>query len=310
MPGVSAPGGEPPAQPVAVQVGDRTLRLSHLAKRLWPDGWTKAEMIEYYATVADAMVPHLAGRPASFVRLPTGTGGERFYAKAPPQGLPDWVPRVAVPSHRAGEKPHAAVDGRPALVALAQLYCVELHVPQWREETGADRHDRLVVDLDPGPGRDVTDCCAVALLMRERLAADGLPCWAKTSGAKGMHLYARLRDEPAERAVGYARAVAEELAAAHPDLLTAKMAKALRPGRVFLDWSQNSSAKTTAAPYSLRATEPHPGVSTPLTWDEVENCRRPADLAFSPAEVLERVAEHGDLLAPLLTARSRRLPGP
>lgn len=292
----------PDSQSKSVTVGGRTLRLSHLDKVLWPEsGWTKGLALDYYARVAETMVAHLAWRPASFVRFPEGTDGERFYAKNPPPGLPDWVPRVDVPAKEDGPKPHVSIDDRPSLVAVAQLYALEIHVPQWTERTGAGRHDRLVVDLDPGDGRNLVDCCAVALLIRERLAEDGLECWAKTSGGKGLHLYVPLRaaGTPEDRAVDYARGLAAELADAHPDLIVHRMTRALREGHVLIDWSQNSSAKTTAAPYTLRA-RGAPSVSTPVDWDEVADCASPEDLSFTPDQVLDRIADRGDLLAPLL----------
>jgi bifunctional non-homologous end joining protein LigD len=295
----------PDSQSKPVQVDGRTLRLSHLDKVLWPDtGWTKGQALDYYARVARTMVPHLAARPASFVRFPEGLGGERFYAKNPPPGLPGWVRRVDVPS-RSDEggsgRPYVAIDDRASLIAMAQLYALEVHVPQWTAETGPDRHDRLVVDLDPGEGRNLVDCCAVALLVRERLAEDGLECWAKTSGGKGLHLYVPLRAaaSPAEPVTEYARRVAAGLADEHPNLIVHRMTRSLRADRVFIDWSQNNSAKTTAAPYTLRA-RGGPSVSTPVDWEEVAGCVSPEDLAFTPDQVLDRIFDRGDLLAPLL----------
>ncbi|GAA2817902.1 non-homologous end-joining DNA ligase [Kitasatospora paracochleata] len=281
------------------EVEGRRLVLSHLDKVLWPaTGWTKGEALYYYAQVAPALLPHLRGRPATFLRFPAGIGEEGFFAKNPPPGLPAWVRTVTAPSHE-GPKERVAVDDLATLMTVANGYALELHVPQWTADTGPDHHDRLVVDLDPGPGADLTDCCRVALLIRDRLAADGLTAHPKTSGSKGLHLYAALPPTPAARVGGYARALAETLAREHPTLVVARMAKALRSGRVFVDWSQNATAKTTAAPYTLRATAV-PGVSTPLAWTEVEQCGSPDDLAFSPEQVLARVAEHGDLLAGLL----------
>jgi bifunctional non-homologous end joining protein LigD len=265
---------------------------------LWPDGWTKGEALHYYAQVAPAMLPHLRRRPASFLRFPEGVDSEPFYVKHPPPGTPDWVGRAEVPSHREGVKEHVTVDDLASLVVLANLGCLEVHVPQWTAPRPAV-HDRLVVDLDPGPGATVVDCARVALAARALLARDGLTGAVKTSGAKGLHLYASLRGVPAERAVAYAKSLARSLVAALPELVTATMAKSERPGKVFVDWSQNTTAKTTVAPYSLRA-RAVPSVSTPVAWPEVEACTRPEQLVFTPAQVLGRVAEHGDLLADLL----------
>jgi bifunctional non-homologous end joining protein LigD len=289
------------------EVEGRRLVLSHLDKVLWPaTGWTKGEALYYYAQAAPAMLPHLRRRPATLLRFPSGVGEEGFFAKNPPPGLPDWVRTMVVDSHE-GPKERVTVDDLATLMALANGYALELHVPQWSADTGAGAHDRLVIDLDPGPGADITLCCRVALLIREELAADGLTAHPKTSGSKGLHLYAALRPADASAVVGYARALAERLAAAHPGQVVHRMAKNLRRGKVFVDWSQNSTAKTTAAPYTLRATAV-PGVSTPLSWAEVESCGSPAELAFTPEQVLARIAEHGDLLAPLL-AGAGELPG-
>ncbi|PJN21436.1 non-homologous end-joining DNA ligase [Kitasatospora sp. CB02891] len=282
------------------EVEGRRLVLSHLDKVLWPaTGWTKGEALYYYAQIAPAMLPHLRGRAASFLRFPSGIGEEGFFAKNPPPGLPAWVHTVTAPSHE-GPKQRVAVDDLPTLMTVANGYALELHVPQWTAESGPDAHDRLVVDLDPGPGADLTHCCQVALLIREALAADGLVCRPKTSGSKGLHLYAALRPAPARQVGDYARALAERLAREHPALVVSRMTKALRRGKVFVDWSQNATAKTTAAPYTLRATSV-PGVSAPVSWSEVEQCTDPAELTFSPEEVLDRFAEQGDPLADLLS---------
>ncbi|MEZ0093196.1 non-homologous end-joining DNA ligase [Streptacidiphilus sp. EB129] len=288
---------------VPVQVDGRTLTLSHLDKPLWPT-FTKGEALHYYAQIAPALLPHTADRPASFVRFPDGVDGPRFYAKTPPAGLPDWVTTAPVPG-KEGPKDHVVVGTLAELVVMANLYALEIHVPQWTATAGPERHDRLVIDLDPGDGADITDCCRVALLVRERLAEDGLGCWAKTTGSKGLHLYAPITGSTGEEAAGYARTVAQRLEADHPELVVAKMTKALRRGRVFLDYSQNATSKTTAAPYTLRAT-PEPGVSTPLTWPEIERCGSPAELAFTPAQVLTRLADLGDQLAGLLAPDSAR----
>lgn len=286
-------------------VDGRRLVLSNLDKVLWPrTGTTKAEALHYYARIAPVMLPHLRRRPASFLRFPDGVDGERFYIKQPPPGLPQWVPTVPVPSG-AGARRHVSVDDLPSLMAMANLAALELHVPQWRDST-PEVHDRLVIDLDPGPGMDLVACCRVALLVRAALAEDGLVCWAKTSGAKGLHLYAPLADVPAARVTDYARALARRLEAGHGDLVVHRMAKALRPGKVFVDWSQNASAKTTAAPYTLRA-RGTPAVSAPVTWEEVASCTDPEQLAFDPDQVVARAERDGDvldgLLDPALAAR-------
>lgn len=286
-------------QRTVTTVEGRRLVLSHLDKVLWPaTGTTKAEALHYYARIAPVMLPHLRGRPASFLRFPDGVEAERFYIKNLPPGLPGWVPTARVPSSgEEGARDQVAVDDLPSLIAMANLGALEIHVPQWTR-AGPHAHDRLVVDLDPGPGTGLCECCRVALLVRDALEADGLSAWAKTSGAKGLHLYTRLPGWTGRRAAEYAKAIARRLEAAHPDLVVHRMAKALRPGRVFVDWSQNSTAKTTAAPYTLRALAT-PSVSAPVTWEEVASCRDPRELAFTPDQVVARAEEHGDLLAGL-----------
>lgn len=285
------------------EVGGRRITLSHLDRVLWPDtGTTKGELLHYYATVADALIPHCAGRPVSFVRTPDGVQGQRFFQKRPPAGTPDWVTTSETPRKSGELMPQVQVNDLATLMWAANLACVEIHTPQW-VSAAPDAADRLVVDLDPGPGRTVVDCCAVAVQLRDRLAADGLRAFAKTSGSKGLHLYAALRGASAEQASAYARAVARDLERAHPDRVVSRMAKADRAGRVFLDWSQNSRKKTTATPYTVRA-RPEPTVSTPLTWDEVESAASPGDLVFTIADVPARLAAHGDLMAPLLAPAS------
>jgi bifunctional non-homologous end joining protein LigD len=282
---------------VGTTVDGRRITLTHLDKALWPNGWTKGEALHYYAQVAAVMLPHLRRRPASFLRFPEGVDNAPFYVKHPPPGTPDWVGRAEVPG-REGDKEHVTVDDLASLVVLANLGCLEVHVPQWTAPWPGV-HDRLVVDLDPGPGTTVVHCARVALAARAVLARDGLTGAVKTSGSKGLHLYAPLDRVPAERAVAYAKSLARVLVTALPDLVTATMAKSERPGKVFVDWSQNTTAKTTVAPYSLRA-RAVPAVSTPVAWAEVEACTRPEQLTFTPEQVLARVAEQGDLLADLL----------
>ena len=281
------------------EVEGRRIALSNLDRVLWPEtGTTKGELLHYYASVADALVPYCAGRPVSFVRTPEGVEGQRFFQKRPPAGTPDWVTTSETPRSSGELMPQVQVNDLATLVWAANLGCVEIHTPQWRSADPGTA-DRLVIDLDPGPGRDVLDCCRVALLLRDRLAADGLRAWAKTSGSKGLHLYAPLRGADAERASGYARRVAQELERAHPEQVVSRMAKAERRGRVFLDWSQNSRKKTTATPYTVRARSA-PTVSAPVSWAELEAAADPADLTFTLADVPGRIAAHGDLLAPLL----------
>jgi bifunctional non-homologous end joining protein LigD len=164
-----------------------------------------------------------------------------------------------------------------------------------------------VFDLDPGAPATIVECCEVALKLREVLSAHGLKAVAKTSGSKGMQLYAPIRTTAVERTSEYAKAVAEHLARENPKLIVARMAKDLRPGKIFIDWSQNNQYKTTIAPYSLRG-RPTPTASTPVTWDEVAKCRHPNDMTFTATDVLSRLDDHADLLKPLLTKKRPQLP--
>ena len=284
---------------LSVKVEGVTLELSNLDKVLYPAaGFTKGEVIDYYTRIAPVLLPHLVDRPLTRIRYPNGVTGNGFFEKNAPAGVPDWVrvETLPAPGSTKGRATldYVVADDLPTLVWLANLAALELHVPQWT--VGSAGPDRLVVDLDPGPPAGLKECAEVALLLRERLAVDGLVGYPKTSGKKGMQLMCALAGtQSADEVSAYAKRVAEELEKGHPRLVTARMAKNLRPRKVFIDWSQNNAAKTTVAPYSLRA-EPTPTVSTPLTWAEVESGKpRP----YRSEEVLERIARYGDLLAEL-----------
>jgi bifunctional non-homologous end joining protein LigD len=295
---------------VRVAVAGRQLELSNLDKTLFPaTGFTKAEVIDYYTRVGPVLLPHLRDRALTRIRFPDGVDGGSFFEKNAPAGTPEWVRRetLPVPGSASGRETldFVVVDDLPTLVWLANLAALELHVPQWRISAGMP--DLLVVDLDPGPPAGIVECAEVAMLLRERLAADGLTAWPKTSGKKGMQLYCPIAaTRPADQVTAYTRHIAGELSRQRPKQVTAGMAKKLRSGKVFIDWSQNSAAKTTVAPYSLRA-EPTPSVSTPLTWSEVAA----GDVGrFTPAEVLARIDARGDLLTDLLSADRPELPSP
>jgi bifunctional non-homologous end joining protein LigD len=275
---------------VVVEVEGRQLALTNLDKPLYPDGFTKGQLVDYYTRVSPVLLPHLRDRALTRVRCPDGVEGQRFFEKNTPRGTPDWVR-----THRVNGVAYVVADDLPTLVWLANLAAVELHTHQWR--IGGDGPDQLVVDLDPGPPATVVECAQVALLVREHLVSLGLEPVVKTSGSKGLQVYAAA---PVPDTSAFAKVLAEGLERSHPDLVVSRMTKAVRPGKVLVDWSQNNPAKTTVTAYSLRA-RPRPTVSTPVTWDEVEACRDPEDLAFTSDEVLERVARHGDLLAGLLS---------
>ncbi|KJY42060.1 ATP-dependent DNA ligase [Streptomyces sp. NRRL B-1568] len=291
-----------------VDVEGHRLSLSHLDRLLYPaTGHTKAQVLQYYARIAPAMLPHTAGRPASFVRAPEGPGGESWVAKNPPPGAPGWVPRVPV-RHREGTTEQVVVDSTAALVAMVNLGAYEVHVPQWTAAAGPDAHDRLVLDLDPGPGADLVVCCRVAQRLRQLLDDDGLTAHAVVSGSKGLHLYAPVHPASGRAVSGYAKELAARMMGEHPGLVVVSMARIERRGKVLIDWSQNASAKTTAAPYTVRLRE-RPDVAAPVTWDEVVACRDPDELVFGPEDVLDRVDTYGDLLAPLAADATRaRLP--
>ncbi|GAA3233177.1 non-homologous end-joining DNA ligase [Nonomuraea helvata] len=286
---------------VPVRVDGRDLTLSNLDKVLYPEyGFTKAEVIDYYSRVAPVLLPHLQGRPLTVKRYPNGVTGQSFFEKNAPDHTPSWVRQVTLPAPGSTKNREtidfAVVDDLPTLVYYANLAALELHVPQWRvgEDGEALPPDTLVFDLDPGAPATIVECCEVALMLREVLKSEGLTARPKTSGSKGMQLYADwdCREEPS----AYARRLARLLEKEHPKQVVSVMTKAARPGKVFIDWSQNNPAKTTVAPYSLRARE-QPTVSTPLLWKEVESCERPDELVFTAPDVLARVEKRGDLFS-------------
>ena len=279
------------------EVEGRRLPLSNLEKVLYPaSGFTKGELLHYYATVAAVLLPHLRDRPVSFLRYPDGADGEVFFSKNVPPGTPEWVTTAEVPRSE-GPARMVLVQDLPSLMWAANLV-TEFHTPQWVIGAPGEA-DRLVFDLDPGPPAGIVQCCEAALWLRERLAADGITAYAKTSGSKGLHLLAALRPVGSGRTTEYAKRLAVEAEKAMPGLVLHRMTRSLRPGKVFVDWSQNAARKTTAAPYTLRA-RPSPTVSAPVAWEEVAGCRTPADLEFRADDVVARVREHGDLLAPVL----------
>ncbi|MCX4971418.1 non-homologous end-joining DNA ligase [Streptomyces sp. NBC_00620] len=293
--------------PITVVEG-RRLALSNLEKVLYPaTGFTKGEVLHYYATVAEVLLPHLRDRPVSFLRYPDGPDGQVFFAKNVPPGTPEWVTTAEVPRSE-GPARMVLVQDLASLMWAANLV-TEFHTPQWLIGAPGDA-DRLVFDLDPGAPATVVECCEVALWLRERLAADGVEAYAKTSGAKGLHLLAGLESTPSGRVTEYAKGLAVEAEKVMPRLVVHRMARNLRAGKVFVDWSQNAARKTTAAPYTLRA-RAEPTVSAPVTWGEVSSCRDASQLVFQAPDVASRVEEYGDLLASLFDRGvARGLPPP
>jgi bifunctional non-homologous end joining protein LigD len=290
------------SQKVPVEVEGRELALSNLDKVLYPAaGFTKAQVLDYYQRIAAVLLPHIAGRPVTIKRYPDGVDGKFFFQKNAP-AHPDWVPTATLPSPgstKSRETIEYVLGGDlPTLIWAANLAALELHTPMWRYPH-AGEPDLLVFDLDPGPPATVVECCAVALLLRPLLTGLGLEPAAKTSGGKGLQIYAAVSGMTSEQTSDLAKDLAERLEEDEPDLVVSRMTKALRPRKVLIDWSQNNAAKTTVAPYSLRARE-QPTVSTPVGWEEVEACTQARDLVFTADDVLARVAAHGDLFAATL----------
>lgn len=297
---------------VTVEVDGRRLRLSNLDKVLYPaSGTTKGEVLHYYAQVAPVLLPHLADRAVTRIRWPNGTGEGKFFEKNLPPGAPDWLRSVTVSStgSRGGGDTieYPIVEDVAGLTYLANLASLELHVHQWRfGRNNLPRNpDRLVIDLDPGAPAGLHECAQVALLVRDRLAELDLPTAPVTSGSKGLHLYAALPGRlNADEVRDLAKKVAQELSKAHPDLVLWQMTKAMRGGKVFLDWSQNTRTKTTISPYSLRGRDA-PTVAAPRTWAEVEEGADKPDALqhLTMQDVLERVEERGDVFGDLLHQR-------
>ena len=291
------------AEKVLVEVDGHRLTLSNLGKVLYPEaGFHKGEVVEYYTRIAPVLLPHLADRPLTVKRYPNGVDAPFFFEKNAPRGAPSWVRTVTLPAPGSTKNrdtiDYVVVEQLPTLVWLANLAALELHVPQWHVPKRArkPRTDIVVFDLDPGPPATIAQCCEVALALRELLEADGFAPAPKTSGSKGMQVSAPIEVSDPELPSKYAHSLARRLERQLPTLVVSKMAKELRPRKVFVDWSQNNPAKTTVAPYSLRA-KARPTASTPLTWDEVA---AGGELAFTAEEVLDRVEQFGDLWAGVL----------
>ena len=289
------------------------MRLTNLDKVLYPEaGFTKAEVIDYYARVADAMLPHLKGRPLTLKRYPDGVEGFNFYEKRCPEHRPDWIKTATVLADRVGEIDFCLCEDKATLVWLAQLAAIELH-PSLAKASNVDRPTILAFDLDPGPPADIIDCCRIAVRLRKLFEDFGMQSFPKTSGSKGLQVYVPLNAPKMgyERTGTFAHAIALLLEKQYPDEVVSKMTKKLRKGKVLVDWSQNNRHKTTVAVYSLRAKQ-HPTASTPIGWDELESAlraKKPDRLRFEAGQVLKRIEKHGDLFTPVLKLR-QRLPEP
>jgi bifunctional non-homologous end joining protein LigD len=290
------------AAPVETEIDGHAVRLTNLDKVLYPSGFTKAEVVDYHLRIAPTIVPHLAGRCITFRRYPDGTDADGFFEKRCPTHRPDWVEVALGPGDRRGGIEYCRIEGPASMVWAANLAAIELHAPM-ALAADLDTPRILVFDFDPGPRTSIVDCCEVALGVRGVLAAVELEGWCKTSGSKGLQLYVPLNTDGVthEAAADFALAVGQVMERQMKGRVTTVMARAERPGKIFVDWSQNAHHKTTIAPYSLRA-RPEPTVSTPVTWDEVEACAAgDVELRFEAPDVLARVDELGDLFAPVLT---------
>jgi bifunctional non-homologous end joining protein LigD len=287
-------------------VDGREIPLTNLEKVLYPgNGWTKAQIIDYYIQVAPYLLPHLKDRPVTLKRYPDGVAGEFFYEKDAPGFTPEWVKTFPVPRRAGGpDIQYILINDLPTLVWCANAASLELH-PFLHRVPEISKPTSLVFDFDPGEGADVLACARVAFLLKDALSRLGLETFVKVSGSKGIQVYAPLNSAVTyDQTQPFARSLAEFFAQEHPAQIVAEMAKSERHGKVFVDWSQNSDFKTTVGVYSLRAKLHHPFVSCPVTWDELKTAvqkRKPGLLFFNPETTLKRLDSLGDLFAPVLT---------
>jgi bifunctional non-homologous end joining protein LigD len=301
-------GGSLAISPV-VDVEGKHLSLSNLDKVLYPaTGFTKGQVIDYYARIAPALLPHLKGRPVTMKRYPNGVDSEFFYEKNAPKHRPEWVKTAPIWSrHNRRHINYLLVDDLPTLIWLANLASLEIH-PSLALGKDYDCPTMIVFDLDPGPPANIVQCAQVGLWLCEIFEHWGLQSFPKTSGSKGLQVYVPLNTPTSyDVTKTFAQALAHLLEHEHPDLIVSEMKKAIRGGKVFVDWSQNDEHKTTVSVYSLRARE-HPTVSTPVTWEEVERALKKKDaklLAFEAPEVIERFEKMGDLHAPVLELKQK-----
>lgn len=292
----------------APRVSSSKVPISNATKVLFPSGFTKGEMIDYYERMAPVLLPHLRGRALTLKRYPNGTDKLFFFEKNCPSHRPAWVKTVHVKGRSAdSSNDHCNITTRDGLRWVANLAAIELHVPLAKANK-PNVARAMAFDLDPGPGVTLLDCARLAIRMRDMLADIGLRTFTKTSGGKGFHLYVPLnRDATFEQTKAFANTVATTLAKDDPTRVTASMSKADRPKRIFIDWSQNDRHKTTVCVYSLRARE-RPSVSSPLAWNEVETAIAEKDeqaMRFDAQAMLKRVEEIGDLFKPVLTLKQK-----
>ena len=285
--------------PLITEVGGRTLKVTNLDKVLYPMvGFTKAQVIEYYVTIAPVMLPHIEQRGITFKRWPDGVAADSFFNKRAPSHRPDWVDTCVGPGDKGKGIDYPVLNEVAALAWSANLAALEIHSPM-AKCADIDSPTILVFDLDPGEPATIIECCRVALSIQAVLDSVGIRSFGKTSGSKGLQLYVPLNTpHKHDHARDFALAVAQLLEKQQPKLVTSTMARSERSGKVFIDWSQNTRHKTTIAPYSLRGKD-RPTVSTPITWDEISECADGEWLGFEAADVVERVEQFGDVFAPV-----------
>lgn len=292
-----------------IEVEGRQIKLSNLEKILYPkSGFTKGQVIDYYVRIAPVLLPHLADRPLTLKRYPNGVDGMHFYEKNCPSYRPDWMQTAKVWSGGNNKfMYYCVVADLPSLVWLGNLADLELHTSLSRAPE-MQRPTVIAFDLDPGAPATIVQCCQVAIWVRDIFARFGLEAFAKTSGSKGLQVYVPLNSTVTyEQTKPFAKAIARLLEQQHPDHVVSDMKKALRVNKVLVDWSQNDDFKTTVSVYSLRARE-QPTASTPVSWDEVENCLKKSDpelLVFTSDDVIKRVEKSGDLFAPVLKLKQK-----
>ncbi len=293
-----------------LKVGKHSLKISNVDKVLYPGAeFTKGQVIDYYIRVARYILPHLKNRPVTLKRFPEGVRGKFFYEKNAPAFTPSWVKRVSVARQlRGGTIHYILINDLPTLVWVANTASIELH-PFLHRAPKIGVPTEIVFDLDPGEGTDILGCARVAALIREVLGELKLKSFVKVSGSKGLQVYVPLnRDATYDVTKEFAKTLAELMEERHPDLVVAKMAKELRKGKVFIDWSQNTESKTTVCVYSLRAKSDVPYVSLPVTWEELAEATQKNDarsLYFGPEEALRRLERTGDLFAPVETLKQK-----
>jgi len=292
-----------------LQIEGRDVSVSNLDKPLYPSGFTKGQVIDYYIRVSDCLLPHLAGRPITLKRYPDGVESAYFYEKDAPAFTPEWVHIAPVPRRKGGpDIRYVVVDDLPSLVWCANAASIEIH-PFLHRAPEIEKPSYVVFDLDPGEGADVLTCAEVALLARKKLKSAGLESLAKVSGSKGIQVYVPLNSGVTYDVTRpYAKRFAEELEHEHPSLVVSAMAKALRPGKVLVDWSQNADFKTTVGVYSLRAKRDRPYVSMPVEWRELSaalKAKNAARLNLEPETALKRLKKVSDLFAPVLSMKQK-----